>query len=200
VPKKKSTLLDRVRRFASAIVKLFIRLLRWVWDLLHLLQARSRGRYQVKRVPDGDTLAVVDAKGDRINVRLAYIDTPEVAHNEAERKSRKLVYKSQFKWGDRAKDRLQDLVEAANNEVLLTLVDTDRYGRHVCEVRLANGTFLQEVLVSEGLAQIYRQYIPKDCPSLPALEAAEALAKRRRRGLWSDEKFIPAWEFRKLTK
>ncbi|NES87121.1 MAG: thermonuclease family protein [Moorea sp. SIO2B7] len=154
-------------------------------------------RYKVKRVPDGDTIVVTDSKGEDINIRFAYIDSPEVAHTREEKKSRKHVFKSQFKWGEKAKKRLEELIEEGGGEVRLTIIDTDRYGRKVSEVHLRNGTFVQEVLVKEGLVQVYHAYL-KDNSSATILKEAEADAKRRRRGLWRDPKFIPAWEFRRL--
>ena len=76
----------------------------------------------------------------------------------------------------------------------MTVTDTDRYGRKVSEVRLPNGTFAQEVLTREGLAMVYRPYL-KNCPSASVLEQAEAEAKKNRRGVWGDSKFVPAWKF-----
>ncbi|NEO12191.1 MULTISPECIES: thermonuclease family protein [Moorena] len=164
-----------------------------------LLDQLGIGNYTVKRVSDGDTILVADRFGKDVKVRFACIDAPEIAHSNKEKQSRKLVDKSQFKWGNKAKERLQELVKQSDNQVVLTVTDTDRYGRSVSEVRLTDGTFVQEVLVKEGLAQVYRPYL-KDCPSAEMVDSAEANAKRYRRGLWRDPKFVPAWEYRSLAK
>ncbi|MEC4896004.1 MAG: thermonuclease family protein [Oscillatoria sp. PMC 1051.18] len=185
---KLSKLGHKVKEFLEAIfTKLYFQF-RFLFNL---------GTYPVKRVPDGDTIVVVDKAGKSINVRFAWIDTPEIPHSKAEEKSRKLVYKSQFKWGYRAKERVEKLIAEKGNKVFLKITDTDRYGRKVCEIRLRDGTFLQEVLVKEGLSQIYERYFKK-CRSTAILVAAEKDAKRWRRGLWRDQKFVPAWEFRRL--
>jgi len=157
---------------------------------------KSSSIYTVRNVSDGDTLTVLDTKGDTVKVRFACIDAPEVPHSEKEKRSRKAVDKSQFNWGNQAKARVQELVKSSGDRVKLLVVDTDRYKREVGEVRLTNGTLIQEVLVKEGLAIVYRPYI-NNCPSRQLIEAAEASAKKQKRGLWGDSKFVPPWDFRK---
>lgn len=152
--------------------------------------------YAVKRVSDGDTIVVTDTAGNDINIRFACVDAPEIPHSNKERQSRKLVDKSQFKWGEQAKQRVQQLVKTSSDRVSLTITDTDQYGRKVSEVRLPDGTFIQQVLVTEGLARVYQPYL-KNCPSAEIVQQAEADAKKRRRGFWRDEKFLPPWEFRR---
>jgi endonuclease YncB( thermonuclease family) len=144
-------------------------------------------------------MTVLNPSGKSISVRFACIDAPEVPHTLKERKSRKLVDKSQFKWGEKAQKRVQDLVQQGGNRVNLTVTDTDQYGRKVSEVRLSDGTFIQQVLVSEGLAQVYRPYL-KNCPSAAIVNQAEADAKRRRVGVWRDTKYVSAWEWRRNQK
>ncbi|MCD8488081.1 MAG: thermonuclease family protein [Desertifilum sp.] len=153
--------------------------------------------HTVQRVSDGDTIAVIDPQGNALSIRFACIDAPEVPHSAKERQSRKAVDKSQFKWGEQAQTRVQELVNAGGDRVVLTITDSDRYGRKIGEVRLRNGTFIQEVLVSEGLALVYRPYL-KNCPSAALIEAAEATAKSQKKGVWQDPKFVVPWEYRRL--
>jgi endonuclease YncB( thermonuclease family) len=155
--------------------------------------------YTVKRVSDGDTLAVTDGSGTNINVRFACVDAPEVPHSGKQRQSRKLVDKNQFKWGEKAQQRVQQLVKQGGDRVRLTVTDTDRYGRKVSEVRLPDGTFIQQVLTQEGLVQVYKPYL-KNCPSADIVQAAEADAKKRRVGVWRDPKYVSAWEWRRNNK
>ena len=159
-------------------------------------QKSAPNNYVVKRISDGDTLVASDAAGKDIKVRFACVDAPEIAHTNAEKNSKASGLKNQFKWGVQAQQRTQKLVKEGGNRVVLTVTDTDRYGRQVSEVRLPNGTFVQEVLTREGLAMVYRPYL-KNCPSASILEKAEAEAKKSRRGVWGDSKFVPAWDFRK---
>ncbi|MCC3497431.1 MAG: thermonuclease family protein [Microcoleus sp. PH2017_15_JOR_U_A] len=155
--------------------------------------------YAVKRISDGDTLVASDAAGKDIKVRFACVDAPEIAHTNAEKNSKKAAYKNQFKWGNLAEQRMQQLVKEGGGRVVLTVTDTDRYGRKVSEVRLPNGTFAQEVLLREGLAMVYTPYL-KNCPSATVVQQAEAEAKKNRRGIWGDSKFVPAWDFRHSDK
>ena len=156
-------------------------------------------QYLVKRVSDGDTIAVTDARGGDIKVRFACVDSPEVAHSTKERNSKKAVDRDQFKWGVKAKDRVKQLIDQGGDRVSLKITDSDRYGRKVGEVRLSDGTFIQEVLIREGLALVYRHYL-RDCPSAALVEQAEAEAKKQRRGVWSDSKFVQPWEYRSRNR
>jgi len=155
--------------------------------------------YPVKRISDGDTITVTDSSGKDISVRFACVDAPEVPHTNKEKNSQKMVDKNQFKWGEKARVRLQQLIKQGNNNVKLTVTDTDQYGRKVSEIRLPDGTFVQEVLTKEGLVQFYKPY-KKDCPSADIVEKAEADAQKRRVGVWGDTKYVSAWEWRRNNK
>jgi endonuclease YncB( thermonuclease family) len=156
-------------------------------------------QYTVKRVSDGDTLTVSDPQGTDIKVRFACVDAPEVPHTAKERASKRAVVRAQFQWGMQAQNRVQQLVKQGGERVNLIITDSDRYGRKVSEVRLSDGTLIQEVLVREGLALVYRPYL-KDCPSAAIVEQAEAEAKQQQRGVWSYPKFLQPWEYRKRNK
>lgn len=155
--------------------------------------------YSVKRISDGDTLAVTDSSGNSISVRFACMDAPEVPHTNAEKQSRKAVDKNQFKWGVQAQQRVQQLVTQGGDRVNLTVTDTDRYGRKVSEVRLPDGTLVQEALIRDGLAMVYQPYL-KNCPSAAVVQQAEAEAKKSRRGVWGDSKFVEPWDYRRISK
>lgn len=162
-------------------------------------KSSANNQYTIKKISDGDTLSATDAKGQEVKVRFACVDAPEVPHSKKEKQSKKAVDQNQFKWGLKAQLRLQQLVEKGGDRVLLTITDRDQYGRKVSEVRLPDGTFIQEVLVREGLAMVYRPYV-KNCPSVQLIEQAEAQAKKSKRGVWGDPKFVPAWEYRRTGK
>lgn len=153
----------------------------------------------VERVSDGDTLAVKDSKGDKFSVRFACMDAPEVPHTNKERQSKRASDRNQFTWGAKAQERVQELVKQAGDRVTLNITDSDRYGRKVAEVRLKDGTFVQQVLLREGLAKVYRPYLNK-CPSKDLVQQAEAEAQQQKRGIWGDAKFVNPWEYRSLGK
>ncbi len=183
----KIAILPKIKSLSAAIMLLL---------LFGCPQKLAANNYAVKRVSDGDTLVASDSAGKEIKVRFACVDAPEVAHTNAEKNSKASALKNQFKWGNQALQRTEQLVKQGGGRVVLTVTDTDRYGRQVSEIRLPNGTFVQEVLTREGLAMVYRPYL-KNCPSASVLEQAEAEAKKSRRGVWGDSKFVPAWDFRK---
>lgn len=69
----------------------------------------------------------------------------------------------QFRWGKQSRDRLAQLIEQGRDRVALTIVDEDRYDRRVAEVRLADGTLVQEVLARSwvsGRIQALHQQLP----------------------------------------
>ncbi len=153
----------------------------------------------VERVSDGDTLVVKDTNGKNVIVRFACVDAPEIAHTNKEKQSKRASDRNQFTWGVKAQERVQQLVQQGGDRVTLNITDSDRYGRKVAEVRLQNGTFVQQVLLQEGLAKVYRPYLNK-CPSKDLVQQAEAKAKEQRLGVWSDAKFVNPWEYRSLSK
>ncbi|MEH2171220.1 MAG: thermonuclease family protein [Nostoc sp.] len=168
-------------------------------------QAASRLRFignsgePVERVSDGDTLVVKDTDGKNFTVRFACVDAPEIAHTNKEKQSKRISDRNQFTWGVKARERVQQLVQQGGSRVTLNITDSDRYGRKIAEVRLKNGTFVQQVLLQEGLAKVYRPYLNK-CPSKDLVQQAETEAKAQRLGVWSDTKFINPWEYRSLYK
>jgi micrococcal nuclease len=133
----------------------------------------------VVSVGDGDTFRAKDG-ANIITVRLACVDAPEMA---------------QKPWGERSKNRLKQILPVGKS-VQIKTTDTDRYGRKVAEVRLTNGGFVQQVLAREGLAMVYNQYI-SSCPSASIVQQAEAQAKQRKAGVWSDSKFVAPWNYRR---
>jgi endonuclease YncB( thermonuclease family) len=151
--------------------------------------------YRVKRIADGDTITVVDARGADIKVRFACVDAPEIPHTKQERESYNPSDLNQFEWGKQARNRLTQLIHQGGNRVSLDVVDSDRYGRKVAEVRLPDGTLTQEVLVREGLVMVYRRYI-NNCRSAGVVEQAEVRAKQQQLNIWGDSQFTPPWQWR----
>ncbi|AFY47002.1 micrococcal nuclease-like nuclease [Nostoc sp. PCC 7524] len=153
----------------------------------------------VERVSDGDTLLIRDAKGNKFTVRFACMDAPEIPHSRQEKASKRAGDRNQFNWGVKAQTRLEQLVRQNGDRVTLKITDSDRYGRKVAEVRLQDGTFVQQVLLQEGLAKVYRPYLNK-CPSKELVQQAEAQAQQQKVGIWGDAKFINPWEYRSFNK
>ena len=102
------------------------------------------GDITIKNCYDGDTCTT--NHGEKI--RLACIDTPEIKGKRANPIKAK-----------EARDYLNNIVKG--QQISIRRITEDRYGRTVGELSL-NGENLQERLVNEGYAQIYKKY-SKQC-------------------------------------
>ena len=131
---------------------------------------------------DGDTIRVRTA-AQTLTVRLACIDAPEM---------------SQRPYGQASANRLKQLLQVGQ-AVSLNVVDKDRYGRTVAKIYSGNLS-VNLALVQEGQAAVYRQYL-SGCPELrDRLLSAEASAKSRQLGLWSQSNPVMPWDYRKGAK
>ena len=129
-------------------------------------------------IADGDTITVLDRTKTRHKVRLAGIDAPE---------------KSQ-PFGQAAKKHLSDRV--VNKDVTLECGKTDKYRRDVCVVMI-DGQDATLPMLANGLAWWYRMYQKEQTRQQRAdYEAAEAIAKAGKVGLWRDAEPTPPWDWR----
>jgi micrococcal nuclease len=129
-------------------------------------------------VGDGDTIRV-RTNDKLLTVRLACVDAPEM---------------SQRSYGQAAANRLKQLLPVGQT-VTLDVVDQDRYGRTVAQVKNGNLS-INLVLIQEGQAAVYRQYL-SGCPELrERLLSAETKAKARRLGLWAQVSPVMPWDYR----
>ena len=139
-----------------------------------LASADTLLRGRVIHVTDGDTLTLLDAKHQRIKVRLAEIDCPEQSQP----------------YGKRAKLELKTLVHKKNVEI--TVIDVDRYDRVVGQVR-ASGVDINAEMVRRGAAWAYRRHLKR-----PELIQYEQAAREAALGLWAlpPQEHIPPWQWR----
>jgi len=129
---------------------------------------------KVVNVSDGDTITVLhDGRQER--VRLYGIDSPEKAQD----------------FGQKARDVAASMV--AGRTVEVKEMDTDRYDRTVGLVTV-DGQALNEALVANGYAWVYRQYCKESFCS--RWEGLEASARQQQKGMWVDPHIVPPWEWR----
>jgi endonuclease YncB( thermonuclease family) len=129
---------------------------------------------RVIHVSDGDSITVRSGEAN-IKVRLAQIDAPETSQP----------------WGTRAKQELAGLV--GGQDVTLTVIDHDRYGRSVAQITRDN-LDVNRAMVARGAAWAYIAYLTDD-----SLRTLEAQARAQRLGLWSmpaNERVAP-WDYRR---
>ncbi|MGI9543835.1 MAG: thermonuclease family protein [Cyclobacteriaceae bacterium] len=150
----------------------------WFWFVGLLLFVGCPGPHpqsnvgKVVHVSDGDTFILQPEQGEKIKVRVAYIDCPEL--NQA--------------YGLEAK--AFTLEWAKGKEVAVEVLDTDRYGRVIGWVTAGEET-LNHLLVEEGYAWHFTRYT-----SDFRLARMERKAQKAKLGLWSEKNPIPPWEFR----
>ena len=124
-------------------------------------------RAEVRGVTDGDTIDVRVGAADE-TVRLIGINAPEAGEC----------------FSAEAAAALADLVEGRSVRLVGDESDRDQYGRLLRYVFVGE-TFVNEALVRGGFAQAYR-YEP-DVARADALDAAQAEAEARGRGLWAPD-------------
>ncbi|MBD2385990.1 YifB family Mg chelatase-like AAA ATPase [Cylindrospermum sp. FACHB-282] len=137
---------------------------------------------KIINVGDGDTVRA-QFGSQKATIRLACIDAPEL---------------KQKPWGGRSRNRLKQLLPVGQ-PVKFSIKEKDRYGRFVAEIFLGNRN-INLVLVQEGEAVVYRQYL-KNCPvSRDSLLSEEAIAKTKKLGFWNQLNPVMPWNFRQSKK
>ena len=132
----------------------------------------------VLSIGDGDTVRVLDGQ-QRVTVRLACIDAPEM---------------SQQPYGIRSRQFLQDLLPIGS-DVTVRIQTKDRYGRTVAELINNQGNINQQ-MIRRGHAFAYRRYL-KQCDSSEYLRL-ENEAKNLKLGVWSvgSDGIQRPWDYR----
>lgn len=132
---------------------------------------------KVVAVADGDTITVLTPDNTKTRVRLHGIDAPE--RGQA--------------FGTRARQAIGDLLTGQAVTVTPT-GPPDRYRRTIARVSLDDRDIGQQLLAT-GMAWHYTRY-----DSSSSYAQAERDARAARRGLWTDPKPVPPWEWRRLPK
>lgn len=159
----------------------------FLWQTLAVSAATLEGL--VVYVTDGDTLTVLDDQNQQHKIRLAGIDAPE---------------RSQA-FGKRATAELASL--AKNKRVIVDWTKTDRYRRiigvvwvapedcSICKPTVDVGL----ALIGDGLAWHYRAYErDQSIDERRDYRQAEAEARARHAGLWTDAQPTPPWDWRRV--
>jgi endonuclease YncB( thermonuclease family) len=139
---------------------------------LPVSQAGAAFTAKVVAIHDGDTISVLRNGHDRVRIRLAGIDCPEL-HQDFGRRAKELTARLVF-----------------GRVVSVMPVDTDAYGRLVARVA-CDGQDLSLALVRVGMAWHYKKH-----SSDRALANAERDARAARVGLWSQRNPVPPWRWR----
>jgi micrococcal nuclease len=122
----------------------------------------------VRVVFDGDTIDVATLG----RVRLLGIDAPEIGHR----------FDNAAPFGREAKERLANLIAHRWVRLEFDGKREDAFERRLAYVLLEDGTFVNALLVREGLARVSTR-VP--LARLDELRRAETDAREHRRGMWS---------------
>lgn len=142
---------------------------------------------RVWRVNDGDTLTV-RYRGRDERVRLLGVDAPETGHSQKLERAAARAGRSQgqeARLGDLARDYVAGLVGPGDRARLVFENGGERRDDHkrlLAWVWLADGRQLNQLLVAEGYARVYRRC---RCQGLDRLLRLEDQARRQGRGLWA---------------
>jgi len=157
-----------------------------VCSLLGLAAAAPAMAYEltgkVIRVADGDTITL---RGDNGNhrIRLASIDAPETGSGSK---------RPGQPYGNASRKFLAEQV--AGETLTLECFETDRYGRHICDVPLGDYT-ANQLLVFAGMAWANRQGKDKYLRDRSLLELQQD-AQDNKRGLWVEPNAVAPWQWR----
>ena len=128
---------------------------------------------RVVAVHDGDTLTIA-SQGKKLHVRLEGIDAPELAQ----------------RYGKSSRTALARLCRG--KQAVVDERDKDEDGLLLGSVT-CGGVDASAEQVKQGLAWVYRTYLPLGSP----LYELETNARLMQRGLWRDKAPMPPWEWRK---
>ena len=107
-------------------------------------------KYLVEKVVDGDTFIMNNGRNE-VRVRLIGIDTPEsVAPEEYLEKTGK----ENTEEGKNASDFTKSLIEDQYVYLEFDAQQEDKYGRLLAYVYLEDGRMLQDILITEGYAEL----------------------------------------------
>jgi len=152
-------------------------LLRFLFSsLLLLLCASSHAgiTYTVSNVYDGDTVELKSNTGSRLKLRLTDIDAPE--RNQ--------------EFGQKARRALIKLCKGS--AISVELAGKDKYNRHLGKLE-CNQTDASLHMAEHGYAWHNEKYSDNI-----AVRNAAATARKMNIGLWSAEKPLPPWIWRRL--
>lgn len=156
-----------------------------VYSLINALSLTNSqsANYRVKpnSVHDGDTMRVISSEDEELKIRFACVDTREIGQEG----------------GRSDRDFLISLLQKHNNRVKLEIMGKDRFGRTIAVVWAGN-LLVPLAQVQAGQAFVYHQYADS-CPYYEEIKQAEAIAQKKKIGLWGEKIEYP-WEWRRRNK
>lgn len=132
---------------------------------------------KVVSISDGDTFTCINDDNLQLKIRINGIDAPE---------------KSQA-FGTKSKEYLSSLI--FGKRINIDVHSKDGYGRYIASVYSPEGKDVALLMLHEGMAWHFTKYNDNKVYS-----DAENVARKAKRGLWSESLPIAPWDFRSLSK
>lgn len=137
------------------------------------LEKLDKSNFMVTKVFDGDTVQV-QGQDLEFRIRMVAIDAPETGGSK----------KKGQPYSQKAKKVLRQLIQG--KKVRLKQYGTGGYNRILAEI-FFQGRNINLTMIGQGLAEVYQGRLPKNLDSAP-YKKAQADARRRRTGMWSQGK------------
>lgn len=144
-----------------------------IFVLISLVCSAQRFTVKVVSISDGDTFTAINKDNLQLKIRIFGIDAPE----------KKQAY------GNKSKEFLSSLI--FGKSISIDVQSKDGYGRYLAYVYSPEGKDVSLLMIHEGMAWHFTKYDNNE-----VYEAAQAVAKKARRGLWADPSPIAPWDFR----
>lgn len=142
----------------------------------------------INRIVDGDT---VHFNHSTTICRLAYIDTPESKNNDkAKRDASECIGITPsyiVEAGIQSSSFLNSIMTIGDTYAY-NIVDTDHYGRSVCEIT-KNGLNINLQIIESGYGVVFNKYI-NDASIKKIFNSKQVEAKSKNRGLWGTNKSV----------
>jgi len=146
-------------------------------SLLPVLCSAQRFSVKVVGISDGDTFTCVNDDNLQLKIRINGIDAPE---------------KKQA-FGNKSKELLSSLI--FGKRINIDVQSKDGYGRYIAYVYSPEGKDVALLMLHEGMAWHFTKY-----DNNKVYSDAENVARKAKRGLWSESSPIAPWDFRAQRK
>ena len=148
-----------------------------LFSLLPVLCSAQRFSVKVVGISDGDTFTCVNDDNLQLKIRINGIDAPE---------------KKQA-FGNKSKELLSSLI--FGKRINIDVQSKDSYGRYIAYVYSPEGKDVALLMLHEGMAWHFTKY-----DNNKVYSDAEYVARKAKRGLWSESSPIAPWDFRAQRK
>ncbi|MBO5563729.1 MAG: thermonuclease family protein [Bacteroidales bacterium] len=128
-------------------------------------------------ISDGDTFTCINDDNLQLKIRINGIDAPE----------------KRQAFGNKSKEFLSSLI--FGKKISIDVQSKDGYGRYIAYVYSPEGKDVALLMLHEGMAWHFTKY-----DNSKVYSDAENVARKAKRGLWTESSPIAPWDFRAQSK